>query len=135
MRRYLNVLKSTNQWQRNVPGELEPIAAVGYPPGDEQDGNSRGYAPPERQDEVGDQAEPNEQHPEYFAFHGFHSKPAAKYRAWFCSSLPDLFVVLAARIGLSRVLAAVMTARAKNEGGSAEAEANRLPSSVAAAIQ
>ena len=65
---------------RNVAAELEPIAAVGYPPGDEQDGNSRGYAPPERQDEVGDQAEPNEEHPEYFAFHDFHSKPGAKYR-------------------------------------------------------
>jgi len=55
--------------------------------------------------------------------------------AGFSASLPDLLGVLAARIGLPRVLAAVMTALAKNEGGSAEAEANRLPSSVAAAIQ
>jgi hypothetical protein len=125
-------LKSTAQWQRNVPGELEPIAAVGYPPGDEQDGNSRGYAPPERQDEVGDQAEPNEEHPEYFAFHDFHSKPGAKYRGLVrrevASSLPGSG-------GAGRALAGVMTAMAKNEGGSAEAEADRLPSFVAAAIQ
>jgi len=115
--------------QRNVPGELEPIAAVGYPPGDEQDGNSRGYAPPKRQDEVGDQAEPNEEHPEYFAFHDSHSKPGAKYRGLlrreFSSSLPDALGVLAARVALSRELAAVMTAMAKSEGGSAEAEAQR----------
>jgi len=127
-------LKSTARWQRNVPGELEPIAAVGYPPGDEQDGNSRGYAPPERQDEVGNQAEPNEEHPEYFAFHDFHSKPGAKDRGLvrrdLASSLPDSLVVPAAR-----ALSGVMTAMAKNEGGSGEAEADRLPSFVAAAIQ
>ena len=125
--------------QRKAAGELEPIAAVGYPPGDEQDGNSRGYAPPERQDEVGDQAEPNEEHPEYFAFHDFHSKPEAQYRGLarrgFSSSLPDPLDVLAARVGLSRFLAAVMTAMAKNESGSAAAEADSLPSFVAAAIQ
>ena len=128
-------MKSTAQWQRNVPGELEPIAAVGYPPGDEQDGNSRSYAPPERQDEVGDQAEPNEEHPEYFAFHDFHSKPGAKYRGLVqrevASSLPDSLGVS----GAGRALAGVMTAMAKNEGESAEAEADRLPSFVAAAIQ
>src|ERR1700732_899930 len=39
------------------------------------------------------------------------------------------------RVGLSRFLAAVMTAVAKNEGGSAQAEADSLPSFVAAAIQ
>ncbi len=120
-----------------VPGELEPIAAVGYPPGDEQDGNSRGYAPPERQEEVGDQAEPNEEHPEYFALHDFHSNPGARYRGLvrreFSSSLPASLGVVAARAGLPRVLAAVMAATAKNEGGSAEADT--LPSFVAAAIQ
>jgi hypothetical protein len=133
------VLKSAARGRRNVAGELEPIAAVGDPPGDEQDGNSRGYAPPERQDEVGDQAESNEEHPEYFAFHDFHSKPGAKYRGFkpreFSSSLSDSPGGLGARVELSRVLAAVMTAMAKNEGGSAEAEADRLPSFVAAAIQ
>ena len=132
-------MKSTAQWQRNVAGELEPIAAVGDPPGDEQDGNSRGYAPPERQDEVGDQAEPNEEDPEYFAFHDFHSKPGAKCRGFkpreFSSTRPDSLGVLPARVDLSRVLAAVMSAMAKNEGGSAEAQADRLPSFVAAAIQ
>ena len=127
-------MKSTAQLQRKVAGELEPIAAVGDPPGDEQDGDSRGYAPPQRQDEVGDQAEPNEEHPEYFAFHDFHSKPGAKYRGLVrrevALSLPD-------SLGVSRVgaLAGVMTAMANNEGASAEAEADRLPSFVAAAIQ
>ena len=66
-----------------------------------------------------------------------HSKPGAKYRGLvrpeFASSLPHSLGVLAARVGLSRVLAAVMTAMAKNEGGSAEADT--LPSFVAAAIQ
>src|SRR6202035_3537137 len=95
-----NLLKSTAQLQRKVAGELEPIAAVGDPPGDEQDGDSRGYAPPQRQDEVGDQAKPNEEHPEYFAFHDFHCKPEAKTSrigtTRVLSSPPDPLDVLAA---------------------------------------
>jgi hypothetical protein len=55
-------------------------------------------------------------------------------RREFSSSLPDSLGVLAVRVGLSPVLAAVM-AMAKKEGGSLGAEADRLSSSVAAAIQ
>jgi hypothetical protein len=72
--------------------ELEPIAAVGYPPGDEQDGNSRGYAPPERQDEVGDQAEPNEEHPEYFAFHDFILNLGRNIEDWYDASSLRVFL-------------------------------------------
>jgi hypothetical protein len=69
----------------------------------------------------------------------FILNPGAKHRGLvrpspFASC--SLAGALAARAGLSRLLAAVMTAMAKNEGGSgAEAAADALPSVVAAAIQ
>ena len=68
----------------------------------------------------------------------FILNPGAKYRALVRPS--SLRVLLTrrcsgGRIGLSRLLAAVMTAMAKNEWGSAEAAADALPSRVAAAIQ
>ncbi len=63
----------------------------------------------------------------------------AKHRGLLRPSSPRVLLprrCSAARAGLSRLLAGVMTAMAKNEGGSgAEAAADALPSVVAAAIQ
>lgn len=48
---------------------LEPIAAVGDPPGNEEGGNGGRQAPPQRQHETGKQVEDREGHPEDFPLH------------------------------------------------------------------
>ena len=47
----------------------EPVAAVGNPPGSEHDGNCGEEGPPERQQEVGEQAEDRERSPEDLLLH------------------------------------------------------------------
>jgi hypothetical protein len=48
---------------------LEPVGAVGDPPAQDADGKSGGDGPPERQKEVGDEAEYGESEPEHFPLH------------------------------------------------------------------
>jgi len=48
----------------------EPLASISDPPGEEEDGNSRGEAPPNRQHKIGCQPEDAENHPEDFPLHG-----------------------------------------------------------------
>ena len=47
----------------------EPLTFVRHPPADNRYGNGGGERPPERQDEIGDQAEQNEHDPEDLALH------------------------------------------------------------------
>ena len=54
---------------------------------------------------------------------------------WYDARWLRAFLLARRSGGAGRALAGVMIAMAKNEGGSAEAEAVRLPSFVAAAIQ
>ena len=48
---------------------LEPIAAVGDPPGNIGDRDGRAQGPPERQKKIGEQAEDDEREPEDLALH------------------------------------------------------------------
>lgn len=48
---------------------LEPVTAVGDPPAYVEDRDRGSKRPPERQDEVGGQAEHGEADPEYFLLH------------------------------------------------------------------
>ena len=48
---------------------LEPITAVGDPPGDEKDGKGSSYAPPDGQQEIRRQAQHYKNHPKDFPFH------------------------------------------------------------------
>ena len=47
----------------------EPVAAVGDPPAEGEDGEGGDYSPGERESEVGDEAEGGEEEPEDFALH------------------------------------------------------------------
>lgn len=47
----------------------EPVAAVGDPPADPDDGDGRGQGPPEWENDVGENAEHGEADPENFALH------------------------------------------------------------------
>src|SRR5271165_4247389 len=49
--------------------DLEPVATVGDPPGDEDDGNRRAQSPPERQQEIRQQTQKHKDHPEDFSLH------------------------------------------------------------------
>ena len=49
----------------------EPLTPIRHPPADNHDGNCGGERPPERQDEIGDQAKQGEYDPENFALHEF----------------------------------------------------------------
>jgi hypothetical protein len=49
--------------------KLEPVAAVGDPPGNEEGGNCGRQAPPQGQHKIGEQAEDRKGHPEDFPFH------------------------------------------------------------------
>lgn len=51
------------------PTALEPIAAVGDPPADDDDRNGGSDAPPERQDHIRQQAKHSEGNPEDLFFH------------------------------------------------------------------
>src|SRR5215469_5084825 len=53
-----------------MPVRLEPVTAVGYPPSKEEYGDGGGDGPPQREQEIGQQAEDREDHPEYFFLHG-----------------------------------------------------------------
>ena len=48
---------------------LEPVAAVGDPPGGVEDGDGGGASPPEGQQDVGQQAEQHEYRPEDLFLH------------------------------------------------------------------
>jgi hypothetical protein len=48
---------------------LEPVTAVGDPPGNEEGGNGGCQAPPQGQHEIGEQAEDRKGHPEDFPLH------------------------------------------------------------------
>ena len=56
---------------------LEPIAFVGDPPAQKTDRDGRNQAPPERQNEIGDQTQHSESEPEDLSFH------------WTQSSVPE----------------------------------------------
>lgn len=47
----------------------EPLTSIGHPPTDNRDGNRGGERPPERQDDIGNQAQQGEHDPEDLAFH------------------------------------------------------------------
>ena len=53
------------EWDRR----LEPVAAVGDPPGDDENRDGRGEGPPEGQKEIGEKVQQDEDHPEYFFLH------------------------------------------------------------------
>src|SRR4029077_1967151 len=48
---------------------LEPVAAIGRPPGDRHDWKGGRHRPPQRQEEVREQSQYNEDEPEHFALH------------------------------------------------------------------
>ena len=48
---------------------LEPVAAIGRPPGDRHDWKRGRHRPPQRQEEVREQSQYNEDEPEHFALH------------------------------------------------------------------
>jgi len=48
---------------------LEPVTAVGYPPRKQEYGEGGGDGPPQREQEIGQEAEDREDHPEYFFLH------------------------------------------------------------------
>ena len=48
---------------------LEPIAAVGDPPGGVEDGDGGGAGPPEWQQDIGQKPEQHEDRPEYLSLH------------------------------------------------------------------
>jgi len=52
-----------------MPLRLEPVTAVGYPPSKEEYGYGGGDGPPQREQEIGQEAEDREDHPEYFFLH------------------------------------------------------------------
>ena len=56
-------------WPATPARRSEPVAAIGHPPGDIEDGDGRGDRPPQGQDEVRHQAQHGEDHPENLALH------------------------------------------------------------------
>jgi len=52
-----------------MPLRLEPVTAVGYPPSKEEYGDVGGDGPRQREQEIGQEAEDREDHPEYFFLH------------------------------------------------------------------
>lgn len=48
---------------------LKPVAAIRDPPADKYDWDRGNQPPPERQEKIGEQAEPDEASPENFSFH------------------------------------------------------------------
>ena len=58
-----------------TPRRLEPVAAVGYPPGGEKSRNGGGAGPPEGKQDIGHQPEQHEDYPEYFFLHCSDCKP------------------------------------------------------------
>jgi hypothetical protein len=66
---------------KEFPGS-KPIAAVGDPPRNENDGNGGGEAPPNGQQEICEQAEHREDRPEDFAFHEEIVGLTAQMRKW-----------------------------------------------------
>ena len=68
--RSLTLSDGSKNWQL-ITGRWfsEPVASVGDPPAQPDDGNSGGQRPPEGKNHVGDEAEHNEADPENFALH------------------------------------------------------------------
>jgi hypothetical protein len=52
-----------------MPRRLEPVTSVGYPPSKEEYGNGGCDGPPQREQEIGQEAEDREDHPDYFFLH------------------------------------------------------------------
>src|SRR5580704_470052 len=50
-------------------GELKPAAAIGHPPTHDEDWDGGSQRPPERQNEISDQAQEREEKPEDLSFH------------------------------------------------------------------
>ena len=52
-----------------MPRRLEPVTAVGYPPSKVKYGDGGCDGPPQREQEIGQESEDREDHPEYFFLH------------------------------------------------------------------
>jgi hypothetical protein len=52
-----------------MPRRLEPVTTVGCPPSKEEYWDGGGDRPPQREQEIGQEAEDREDHPEYFFLH------------------------------------------------------------------
>ena len=58
-----------------IAAGLKPVAAIGDPPAQSDNGNERGDGPPERQQDIGDQAENGKHDPENFSLHVISVRP------------------------------------------------------------
>lgn len=62
---------------------FEPVGAIGDPPREIGDGDGRGQCPPQRQEEIGEQAEHEEDGPKDLALHFWIVEPVS-----LCCDLP-----------------------------------------------
>lgn len=69
---------------------VEPIAAEGEPPTDDQDRNRGADGPPERQREIGNQTEPGEAHPKDFLLHATSVTPIGTAQSEYLANLYQL---------------------------------------------
>ena len=67
-----NPLTEVQSWFRSTastPSYLEPITAIGYPPGHEKNRDRCRKSPPERKHKIGKQTQQHEDRPEYLFLH------------------------------------------------------------------
>jgi hypothetical protein len=77
-------LPATNYW----PLALKPVTSIRDPPTDVGNRDRRQQCPPDRQGEIGQQAEQNETTPENFSFHCLHCMPSFHFEAQTYKTVP-----------------------------------------------
>lgn len=65
----LLVARLTTRYQLLATISSKPVAPIRHPPADVRDRNRRNQRPPDRQSEIGQQAQQNETTPENLPFH------------------------------------------------------------------